>query len=240
MFGLRTTSLAIENHDPFTNGRPIALCWNMARRRCISQYEFPYHITARTINADWFELNLDLVWNIFSDLLFLTNKIYDLQIHSFVLMSNHFHLLASTPNQNISQAMHFLMTNTSHRLTEAGNRINQTYGGRHYKTILKTQSYYLNAYKYCYLNPVRAGICNRPEEYPYSTLNGLLGFSKLVIPVCEDETLFPSAQETLAWLNTKSKPHQIEAVRSALQKNYFKYSKHRSSGRFVMDENEII
>jgi len=100
---------------------------------------------------------------------------FDLQIYMFVLMSNHFHLIASTPESNISQCMHYFIKNVSVRLAKAGNRINETFARRHYKTILQSRSNYLNAYKYNYQNPVVAGIVSKVEDYRYSTLCGLLG-----------------------------------------------------------------
>ncbi len=105
--------------------------------------------------------------------------------------------------------MQALLKNVSLRLTRAGNRINFTFGGRHHKTILHHPSYYLNAYKYNYRNPVEAGICVRVEDYPYSSLRGLLGQSPLLIPMVEDTTLISDPVGTLAWV--KSGTHTRKA-----------------------------
>lgn len=78
----------------------------MPRARAILQSEFPYHVTARCINREWFNVPMDKVWKIFCEELTRSHDVHNLQIHSFVLMSNHFHLIASTPEANISQAMH--------------------------------------------------------------------------------------------------------------------------------------
>ncbi len=94
----------------------------MPRAIAIQQNEFPYSITARCINKEWFNLKMDTVWNIFSEELYLTNKYYNLQINAFVLMNNHFHLIATTPDANISQCMQYFMKNVSLRLSRAGNR----------------------------------------------------------------------------------------------------------------------
>jgi len=167
----------------------------MPRAKTILQCEYPYNITARSINKEWFKLPMSLVWKIFSEELYLTNKYYNLKIHSFVLMSNHFHLIASTPDSNLDKCMLYFMKNTSLRLTRSGNRINQSYAGRYYKTILQSYNYFLNTYKYNYQNPVVANICKRVEDYKYSTIYGLLGKDRLLIPVEEDLTLFSSFDE---------------------------------------------
>ncbi len=197
----------------------------MARAKTILQSEYPYNITARCINRDWFSLPMSTVWNIFCEELCLVNKSHSLKIHSFVLMNNHFHLIASTPLANISKCMLQFMSNTSRRLTEKGNRINQTFGGRYYKSILQKHNYYLHAYKYNYLNPVSAKIVNSVEDYEFSTLHGLIGRKRLIIPLEEDITLFSSFDETLRWLNKQPEEKRKEAVRYALKRPYYKIKK---------------
>lgn len=212
----------------------------MARAHAILQSQFPYHVTARCINREWFNLPLDLVWNIFSEELYLTSKFYNFQIHSFVLMSNHFHLIASTPDANISQCLHRLMGVVSKRLNECGNRINGTFAGRHFKTLLQHPNYYLNAYKYVYRNPVEAGLCRFPEKYPYSTLYGLLGQAHLMIPVVEDTTLFSDIEGTLSCLNTAPSPEKLESVRYALKRSHFQHRKNRQDGKVTLELGDLL
>lgn len=155
-------------------------------------------------------------------------------------MQNHFHLIASTPSSNLDQCMHRFMGATSRRLTQSGNRINQTYAGRYFKTILNTQFYFLNAYKYIYHNPVKAGISNQAEEYQFSTLHGLLGKSHLLIPTEEDTTLFSSVDKTLNWINEKTSDQKWEAVTWALKKPHFKSKTCRRTRKPVLLEKEVI
>lgn len=211
----------------------------MARNKIVLQNQFPYHITGRCINKEWFNLPMDKVWNVFSDELYMTHITHNLQIHSFVLMNNHYHLIASTPDSNLSQCMLRFSQRVSFRLTRMGNRINQTFAGRYFKSILDQPNYYLNAYKYNYRNPVVAGLCERVQEYPYSTLNGLLGQSRLSVPVLFDDTLFANTEGTLKWLNEEPDLQKQEAVKFALTRKYFKFSQQKSSLHY-MSENEVI
>ena len=105
----------------------------MPRAKTILQSEFPYNISARCINREWFYISTERVWEIFCEELTRTSNHHELLIHSFVLMSNHFHLIASTPKANISQCMQQFMQRSSRRLTKEGNRINETFAGRHFK-----------------------------------------------------------------------------------------------------------
>jgi hypothetical protein len=152
---------------------------------------------------------------------------FNVRIHAFVLMSNHFHMIARTPEANLSQAMKYFMRETSREITYGSDRINMTYGGRFHRSLIGSPLYYLHAYKYLYRNPVMAGLCSRVEDYKYSSIPGLLGERWLDVPVSEDhnwESLHSRA-ETLLWLNHKPPSEDTELVRLALKKSIFKLSK---------------
>ncbi len=183
--------------------------------------DFPYHLNARCINRDWFRLPMDTVWSIFCDYLWSTSHFFDFRIHSFVLMTNHFHLIASTPNGNLPAAMRHLMTETSREITRLSGRINQTYGGPYHPTLIDKQSYFFDAYRYVYQNPLKAGLCERVEEYKYSSLPGLLGMSHLEFPVVEDAILFGDSCATVEWLNLRLDEIEKERIRKALRKTKF-------------------
>ncbi|WP_413582793.1 transposase [Bdellovibrio sp. HCB288] len=212
----------------------------MPRSKAILQSVFPYNISARCINRDWFNLPMEEVWDIFCEELTHASKEHNLVIHSFVLMSNHFHLVASTPDANISKCMQQFMFRVSRRLTKAGNRINETFAGRHYKTILQTHCYYLNAYKYNYRNPVAAGICEKVEDYPFSSLHMKLNRLPAKFPLCEDGTLNSDKQGTLRWLNTCPDPVKLEGYRWGVKRQYFKSKKHRNSNLPMLPENDLL
>ena len=195
----------------------------MPRPKTVLQSEFPYHIGARSINREWFELPMCEVWQLMAEQLHFVHHAFKLRIHAFVLMHNHFHLIASTPDGNLSEAMAWFMRETSRSLTRAGNRINQSYGGRHYRSVMATPIYYLNAYKYLYRNPVQAGLCESVQDYPFSTLSGLLGHRHLLIPVGDDQTLFSDIEGTLSWLNHQPKAEDWEAVKRALHRPEFAF-----------------
>jgi REP element-mobilizing transposase RayT len=193
--------------------------------------EYPVHVSARTNNRDWFSLPLEEVWAIMEDYLFFLHRAFGIQIHSFVLMSNHFHLIVTCPDANLSQAMCYFLRETSKQIARQSNRTNHLYGNRYFRSQIRSHHYYLHAYKYIYRNPIRAGLCKRVEEYPFSTLAGLLGLRKIVVPVCEDATLFSSVEKTLCWLNEEPDPNRTEAIRLALKRPVYEYKVLRRLGR---------
>lgn len=212
----------------------------MARPKAILQSDFPYNITARCINKEWFNLPIELVWEIFCDELSRTIKEKNLVVHSFVLMANHFHLVASTPEANISQCMHQFMSRTSRLLTRNGNRINETFAGRHHKCILNNNFYFLNAYKYNYGNPVKAEICKKVEDYKFSTLRGLIDCSEKKVPICGDSFYLENPTGVLNWLNTEPSPLKLEAFRNGLRHQYFKSALTPNGKAPLISETELL
>jgi putative transposase len=207
----------------------------MGRARVILQNQFPYNISARCINREWFQLEMEAVWKIFCQELCRVHEKQNLKIHSFVLMSNHFHLIASTPLLNISECMHQFMGQTSRRLSRAGNRINETFAGRHFKCVLDHHSYYLNAYKYNYRNPVTAGISNSVEDYPFSSICGVLSSTNAQFPIEEDTTYRCDPKGTVEWLNRAPSKIQADALRKSLRHARFQSPKSRIDGRPLIE-----
>lgn len=156
----------------------------MPRPKIIRTASFPYHVTARANNRDWFSLPMDEVWSIYEYFLGETQSRYGLILHAFVLMANHFHLITSTPNQNLSEAMRFLLTEISREVGRRTNRINHIFGGRYRWSVLWTAYDLAYVYKYVLRNPVRAGACRRVEEYRYSSFSRLLSNS-CSIPIAD-------------------------------------------------------
>jgi len=194
----------------------------MARPPSPKRFDLPFHISARCTNKDWFAIPLPEVWEIMEEQLFFAVHAFKIEVHAFVLMSNHFHLLTSAPEGNLSECMRYFMTQTSRQLLHKCRRINQIYGGRYHSTVIATYHHFTSAYKYVYRNPVHAGTCAWVEEYPFSTLRGLLGQQRLLIPVAEDHILFDGQVEnTLRWLNTAPRPGAWDEVRRALRKSQF-------------------
>ncbi|MCB0392860.1 MAG: hypothetical protein KDD58_16345, partial [Bdellovibrionales bacterium] len=73
-------------------------------------------------------------------------------------------------------------------------------------------------------NPVEAGICNFVEEYEYSTINGLLGLSRLTIEAHDYDTI-ENTETALIWLNRSANQDYCEYIRKGLRRKVFKLPK---------------
>jgi putative transposase len=110
---------------------------------------------------------------------------FDCAVHAYVLMGNHVHLLL-TPGTDEGASL--LMANVGQRYVQYINRTYRRVGslwqGRFRSCLVDTDSYFLRCQRYVELNPVRAGIVSRPEDYPWSShrANGLGVPDALVTP----------------------------------------------------------
>lgn len=193
----------------------------MPRNPYVRSTDFPYHITARCHGKMKFPLPLGRVWELFQEEFHLAHRLHALEIHSLVLMPNHFHLLARDPSGQLSECMHRSMLSLTKRINGEATRIGNLWSARFYRCLIKNPHYYLNAYKYVYFNPVKAKLCHRAEAWPYSTLHGTLGQSHLLIPTIEDENLFRDLDGTLRWINRAPKDEHWNTMKYAFRRKEF-------------------
>jgi len=85
--------------------------------------DHPYHVTARCINREWFRIPLEEVWAITNDYLWVTIREFNLLVYGFVLMPNHWHLIATSPDCNLGPALNYFMRETSREITPLSGRM---------------------------------------------------------------------------------------------------------------------
>ena len=86
-------------------------------------------------------------------------------VHSYVLMSNHYHLLLETPKGNLVAGMKWFQGTYTQRTNCRNGLVGHLFQGR-YKAIpveAETGDYFCTASDYIHLNPVRAGLVN-PDQ----------------------------------------------------------------------------
>jgi len=100
---------------------------------------------------------------------------YGLILHCYVLMGNHYHLIAETPAGNLSQIMHYINGSYTTYFNIKRKRSGHLFQGRYKALLVDKDRYLLQLSRYLHLNPVRAGMVKRPEEYPYSSYQSYIG-----------------------------------------------------------------
>lgn len=90
-------------------------------------------------------------------------------LHCYVLMINHYHLIIETPHGNLSKVMHYINASYTNYINRKWRRSGHFFQGR-YKAILVDQdTYLLELSRYLHLNPVRANLVAKPEDYSHSS-----------------------------------------------------------------------
>lgn len=208
----------------------------MPRAPLIRTTQHPYHIVCRSNNREWFYIPIADFWRILLEVIAKDAVIGKMRIHALVLMSNHFHLLASSIDGNLDEPMRYLLREVCRQVNKQANRINHVFGGPYKWSVITKTSYYLHCLKYIYRNPVNAQICERVENYPYSSLSAHLYPNKFPFHFHQwkwagDWMKWGDYESILAWLNTPY-PHGLnDYLRVALRHRQFTIPKNRNTGR---------
>ena len=91
-------------------------------------------------------------------------------LHEFVVMPNHFHLLL-TPSETLERAMQLVKGGFSFRAKKELRFGGEVWQTSFYDHRVRDSGEYENMRIYVHQNPVRAGLVNRAEDYPYSSAN---------------------------------------------------------------------
>jgi putative transposase len=187
----------------------------------------PVHVCGRANNRERFNVPLERAWEIFQFEAHAITVIHGAEIHALVLMPNHFHLLLTVPEVGLSKVMLHWMRSVSRTMNLLSGRTGHVFGGPYHGSLVGTGAYYRHVLKYVYRNPVRASLCERVEDWSYSTLHGLLGRSRLGFPLfyprCGhgETTLVPDAIDQLKWLNRPFPNELLERIQVGLRHREF-------------------
>ena len=103
---------------------------------------------------------------------------YGIVLHGYVLMRNHYHLLIETPEANLSRVMHYINGSYTTYVNIKENRSGHLFQGRYKAILVEKDNYLVELSRYIHLNPVRAGVVKKPEDYPYSSYRSLISGSR--------------------------------------------------------------
>ena len=103
---------------------------------------------------------------------------YGYLLHCYVLMTNHYHLVIETPRSNLSSVMHYINGSYTNYINIKKRRSGHLFQGRYKAILVDRDSYLLELSRYIHLNPVRAKMVERPEDYPYSSYRAYVSKNK--------------------------------------------------------------
>ncbi len=119
-------------------------------------------------------------------------------LHAYVLMTNHVHLLITPQGDNsLSKAIQSLGRSYVYYFNHRYQRTGTLWEGRYKATLIDSDSYALTCYRYIELNPVRGDMVDHPAQYPWSSyrFNALGESSELLTPHYLYQALGQSLEE---------------------------------------------
>lgn len=129
----------------------------------------PQHIIQRGNDRQpIFRTTSDLAF--FRDCLAFAARRHGVAIHAYVLMTNHVHLLATPETAtSLPRAMQSVGRVYVQYFNSMQGRSGTLWEGRYKAAIVDSDRYLLTCMRYIEFNPVRAGLVEHPERYPWSS-----------------------------------------------------------------------
>ncbi len=130
---------------------------------------FPQHVIQRGNNREPCFLS-EIDYRRYLEDLHISAEKYHCQIHAYVLMTNHVHLLVTpTEKYAISEMMQALGRRYVTYINRTYGRTGTLWEGRYKASLVDSDGYLLNCMRYIELNPTRASMVQHPGEYQWSS-----------------------------------------------------------------------
>jgi putative transposase len=100
---------------------------------------------------------------------------FDASVMAYCLMGNHYHVIVQTRQANLSLVMRHLNGVYTQGFNARHGQVGHLFQGRFHAVLVDRDAYLLEACRYVDLNPVRAGVVERPDAWPWSSHLALVG-----------------------------------------------------------------
>ena len=98
-----------------------------------------------------------------------------IRIHTYCLMTNHYHLLVETPEANLSRAIQWINVSYAVYFNFKRQRRGHLFQGRFKSVLVDADDYLMHLSRYIHLNPVRAKMVESASDYPWSSYSSFVG-----------------------------------------------------------------
>ncbi len=112
---------------------------------------------------------------------------FELRLHAFCLMTTHVHLVLQQSTAGLGKMVHHFAFRYARWFNDRWGRRGHLFGDRFKGLLVQEDNYLLELVRYVHLNPVRAGMVERPEDHAWSSCRHYLGLE--MIPWVTSETV---------------------------------------------------
>lgn len=167
---------------------------------------------------------LDYAWFLH----FLGNVVeqFELECWSYCLMPNHYHLTLRTDEPTLSEPIQNLNSQYAQWWNRRHDRVGHVFQGRFKEQIVQRQEYLLALCRYIAMNPVRAGLVSRPEEWKWSSYATLVGIAPAQPFVTSAAVLRQFGDDDLGALQSKFADFVTAPIRDDFVETRIRSSEH--------------
>ena len=140
----------------------------MGRRPRVEYRGAVYHVIQRGNNREY-------IFRKKQDKFFLLEhlkhykEVMDFDILGYVIMDNHYHLMLKTVDAPLKDIMHRINTRFSKQFNQRNKRTGHVFENRYKSMLVMDDAYLLSLLRYIHQNPVQAKICQKIQDYPWSS-----------------------------------------------------------------------
>ena len=130
-----------------------------------------FHIMSQGIDKSYiFENPIDI--KVYIRNMYEIKEKYNIKIIAYCIMNNHTHMLLQADKiENLSKYMQSLNTRYGHYYNKKYERVGYVFRDRYKAQGIYNEEQLNICIKYIFDNPVKAGICKKPDEYKFSNYN---------------------------------------------------------------------
>ncbi|NPA71429.1 MAG: transposase [Gammaproteobacteria bacterium] len=167
----------------------------MARLQRVCPMDIPVHVVQRGNNRQLcFRDSED--FSAYASWLKAYARQYRVQIHAWVFMNNHVHLLCTPKTEGaVSVLMQAIGRQYVRYFNVKYNRTGTLWEGRFKSCLIDSEAYLFSVYRYIELNPVRAGMVDHPSDYHWSSYSVNVG--NTASNLCTPHALYDALGEDL-------------------------------------------
>jgi putative transposase len=188
----------------------------------------PQHVIVRGNNREAI-FYADADYQFYLDKLKLACEKHGCDLHAYVLMTNHVHLLITPQKEeSLAKALQMIGRYYVQYFNFTYQRTGTLFEGRYKATLIDSEHYLLSCYRYIELNPVRAAMVAHPSEYPWSSyaVNALGANDERTLLVPHNEYLLLDVDASKrkaayrAFFKTRISEKTLEDIRESTNKSW--------------------
>jgi putative transposase len=135
------------------------------------------HVTARTVRRLPLFVEESDALAYLSQVDYVTREIAEWDVLAYCLMPNHVHFVVDAVVEQLSLAMQRINGQYAQRFNRVRGFNGHLFQGRFHSKPIRDEAHLPGSIRYVLLNPVRAGLCQRPEQWRWSSYRASIGLA---------------------------------------------------------------